>query len=103
MDMFLMLLPEKLALIEKLARIRSMSNDQSPIDRAIDKAGGITALARAMNLSGHSVVHQWRLTRVPAEKCPDIEALTGVTCEDLRPDVNWAVLRAPATTAEQGA
>ena len=71
-----------------------MTTEITPINRAIDKAGGITAMARAMNLSSHSVVHQWRLTQVPAEKCPDIEALTGVTCEELRPDVNWSVLRA---------
>ena len=32
--------------------------------------------------------------RAPSEICPDIEAITGVKCEELRPDVNWAVLRA---------
>lgn len=33
--------------------------------------------------------------QVPAERCPDIEKFTEgkVTCEELRPDVNWAVLR----------
>lgn len=33
--------------------------------------------------------------RVPAERCPDIEKLIhgAVRCEDLRPDVNWSVLR----------
>ena len=81
-----------------------MSFEQSPINRAIEKVGGITAMARAMNLSGHSVIHQWRLTQVPAEKCPDIEALTGVKCEELRPDVNWSVLRGiKATPAQTGA
>lgn len=32
---------------------------------------------------------------VPAERCPQIEAATGglVRCEDLRPDVQWSVLR----------
>ena len=35
----------------------------------------------------------WKQRGIPAEKCPDIEALTGVRCEELRPDVNWAVLR----------
>lgn len=80
-----------------------MTTELTPINRAIEQAGGITALARALKLSGHAVVHQWRLTRVPAEQCPDIEALTGVKCEELRPDVNWAVLRAPATEQPQAA
>lgn len=33
--------------------------------------------------------------QVPAERCPEIERITNgqVTCEELRPDVNWAVLR----------
>lgn len=33
--------------------------------------------------------------RVPAEHCPDIELATSgrVTCEQLRPDVKWRVLR----------
>lgn len=42
-------------------------------------------------------VSQWvnGLSAVPAERCPQIEQVTGgkVRCEDLRPDVNWAVLR----------
>ncbi len=43
------------------------------------------------------LVTQWALKRrqVPAERCPDIEQATNgqVTCEELRPDVNWSVLR----------
>jgi len=33
--------------------------------------------------------------QVPAERCPQIESATGglVRCEDLRPDVQWSVLR----------
>jgi DNA-binding transcriptional regulator YdaS (Cro superfamily) len=71
------------------------------LERAIDVGGGITKLASALELSGHAVVHQWRLTRVPAEYCPRIERLTreageAVTCEELRPDIEWGVLREPA-------
>lgn len=66
---------------------------ETPLDRAIKIIGGTTKLAKELNLSGHAVVYQWGKTRVPAEKCPDIEAITGVKCEELRPDVNWAVLR----------
>lgn len=50
-----------------------------------------------------SLPSMWRKRgRVPAEHCPAIERATGgaVRCEDLRPDVDWAVLRgAPAVEA----
>jgi len=35
----------------------------------------------------------WKQRGIPAEYCPRIELLTGVRCEDLRPDVQWSVLR----------
>ena len=66
----------------------------SPLERAIRAAGGISALAKSLGVKSHSVVNQWRNKRVPADKCPDIERLTGIRCEDLRPDVRWDVLRA---------
>lgn len=44
-----------------------------------------------------SLVSEWANgTRpVPAERCIEIERITqgAVRCEELRPDVNWAVLR----------
>lgn len=72
------------------------------LEDAISAAGGITQLARALNLGSHSVVGQWRINGVPAKHAPDIEALTGVMCERLCPEVNWKVLRAN-TMAEQDA
>ena len=43
------------------------------------------------------LISQWSrgVRRVPAERCVQLEEATGgaVRCEDLRPDVNWAVLR----------
>lgn len=66
------------------------------LERAIKAAGGISALARALNLKSHAVVQQWRLNRVPAEHCPALEAATGVRCEELRPDVPWGILRSSA-------
>lgn len=69
------------------------------LERAIVLGGGITALTRALGLSSHAVVHSWRLNRVPADHCPLIEAVTGVRCEELRPDVRWDVLRNSADTA----
>jgi DNA-binding transcriptional regulator YdaS (Cro superfamily) len=50
------------------------------------------------------VIYQWKKTRVPADRCPDVEQLTGVRCEDLRPDVNWAVVRGGSVeSTKQGA
>ena len=65
------------------------------IDKAIDLLGGVSSAARALQVNNYQTVQQWRLSSVPAERCPDIEAATNgvVTCEELRPDVNWAVLR----------
>lgn len=64
-------------------------------------------MARLFGISAQAVC-KWR--SVPAERCPAIERATGgtVTCEELRPDVDWAYLRgtrceekvSPADTAE---
>ncbi|MFA7278616.1 MAG: helix-turn-helix domain-containing protein [Sterolibacterium sp.] len=66
------------------------------IERACDLLGGLGALARILKVSSPTV-SQWRtgIRRVPAERCPAIERATNgeVTCEELRPDVDWAYLR----------
>ena len=69
--------------------------------RAIDLAGGKTALKRKLNERGweigsHNTIHQWCMNGVPEKYCPDIEDLTGVRCEELCPDTNWTVLRRSA-------
>ena len=71
-----------------------------PLSRAIKAAGSVEKLAKMMTLHGpgglsRMTVYLWARPgkRVPAEYCPDIERLTGVTCEELRPDVNWGYLR----------
>lgn len=68
--------------------------NKHPIDKAAAVIGSKAALARALNVT-KAAVGQWKAEgrNVPAEHCPDIERLTGVTCEELRPDVNWSVLR----------
>lgn len=57
-------------------------------------------LARALGVT-QGAVHQWAsgLTRVAVERCIEIERATAraVTCEDLRPDVDWGFIRATAT------
>jgi DNA-binding transcriptional regulator YdaS (Cro superfamily) len=71
---------------------------ETPLERAIRLAGGMTSLARKLNerghqIKGHATIYQWKATRTPSDYCPDIEAITGVRCEELRPDVSWSVLR----------
>jgi transcriptional repressor of cell division inhibition gene dicB len=71
-----------------------------PIQRAFeilgDKKGrgGISRLAKHFDITPWAV-SRWKVLGVPADRCPDIELLTNgaVKCEDLRPDVNWSVLR----------
>jgi DNA-binding transcriptional regulator YdaS (Cro superfamily) len=82
-----------------MVHMAGILNPNAPaLKRAIDQAGGKTELMRKLNDRGHdinsrNVISQWELNGVPAKYCPDIEALTTVRCEELNPDVNWAVLR----------
>lgn len=76
----------------------SQVTEQAALSEAIRLAGGKTSLLRRLNARGHNVgshntVNQWLITQVPAHYCPDIEFITGVMCEALRPDVAWAVVR----------
>lgn len=65
------------------------------LQRAVDRLGSQTELARALGVVQQQVWNWLSRGRVPAEHCPAIERATGgaVRCEDLRPDVDWAVLR----------
>lgn len=74
------------------------------LDAACLAARGTSRLAELLSARmGRHVskasVSRWKRERVPAEVCPDIEAITGVQCEELRPDVNWSVLRTPKAGA----
>lgn len=73
----------------------------TPLERAIELAGGVAPLARLIG-EKPATVSAWvnrgrrRGSIVPpAEYCPSIElALQGkVTCEELNPKVRWEVLR----------
>lgn len=70
----------------------------TPLETACRTVGGASQLAKLLtDRLGRTVskasVSRWKKDGIPAEVCPDIEALTGVPCEDLKPKVNWAVLR----------
>lgn len=79
-----------------------MANDA--LNTAISILKGQTGLARAISQPNKVITqaHVWgwlnspnRDQMPPAEYCPAIERATDglVRCEDLRPDVDWAVLR----------
>ncbi len=84
-----------------LVNLATMSDMKDSLNLAIKTAGGVAALAAAINAPSIHAVRWWRTARVPAEYCPAIEAATGVRCEELRPDVQWGVLRGTAQAPEQ--
>jgi DNA-binding transcriptional regulator YdaS (Cro superfamily) len=71
--------------------------EKSALERACAAANGSSRLAQLLTERGRKVskasISRWKKERVPAEACPDIEAITGVKCEELRPDISWEVLR----------
>jgi DNA-binding transcriptional regulator YdaS (Cro superfamily) len=86
---------------------------QIAADRAIALLGGPVKAAIALNVPGgrYQTVQSWLRNRVPAEYCPLIERETRaraaapdqvITCEQLRDDVAWDVLRQQATPATVG-
>ncbi len=89
-------------------RVPANASATTPLERAISIAGGVAMLAEKLGVAA-SAPSMWKARgSVPAERCPAIERLTAgaVRCEELRPDVEWAVLRSqPADgngQAEQG-
>lgn len=75
--------------------------EQKPILKACVAVGGVSRLAGLLSVTPPTV-SQWVSGRrqVPAERCPAIEKATGVTCEELRPDVQWSLLRVTAVVAD---
>lgn len=76
----------------------------NPTQLAIQGAGGPAKVAAAVGCTVQAVCF-WRDGKrtLPAEVCPTLERLTqgAVRCEDLRPDVDWSVLRTPVPEANQ--
>lgn len=69
------------------------------LNKAIAIFGSQSELSRAIGTDQQTVYNWLKRQNVPAERCPAIERATGgvVRCEDLRPDVDWAVLRGTVT------
>lgn len=73
---------------------------KAALRRAADVLGGQAALATVLGYEDRRAVWHWFGTdrKFPAEHCPAVERATRekgqpVTCEELRPDVAWSVLR----------
>jgi DNA-binding transcriptional regulator YdaS (Cro superfamily) len=74
------------------------------LHKSIEVLGGQSALAESIGLSPQ-VVNNWtRRLNVPIEHCPSIERATGgkVTCEELRPDVQWVRVKDKAWPRPNG-
>ncbi|MDP8051037.1 helix-turn-helix domain-containing protein [Pasteurella atlantica] len=73
-----------------------ISETNEGIQRAINICGSQTKLADLLGLT-KAQVWQWLncFVKVSAERCIEIEKLTKgqVRCEELRPDIDWSVLR----------
>lgn len=69
----------------------------SGLIRAVKILGGVTATSRLLRVTPQAV-HFWLkgARKITPERCIAIERESGgrVTVEDLRPDVDWAVIRA---------
>lgn len=65
------------------------------LERAI-AVHGLGGLAAELGVS-YQIIQGWRKEgrkfATPAEYCPSVEKITGVPVEELRPDVDWAVVR----------
>ncbi|WP_421996217.1 Cro/CI family transcriptional regulator [Roseococcus sp.] len=71
----------------------------SGLTRAIERAGGVNALARALGIASASVA-QWR--SVPPARVGEVARVTGVSPVELRPDLHagFAETQAPFAEAE---
>lgn len=68
------------------------------LERAIAHFGSLTAMARALNLSGYQVIQQWRASgRVPPQHCTELSRLTGESRDDL---VGWPPIEDAAGAAD---
>lgn len=67
-------------------------NTKHGLQKAIAKAGGVSALAKALNVKPPSV-YDWIERRVPAERCLEIEREFGIPVEEIRADLPWHVVR----------
>ncbi len=51
---------------------------------AIKRSGGITRLAKCLNIR-HQTIYSWK--KIPSERVVDVERVTGIPRQKLRPDL----------------
>ncbi len=61
---------------------------ESQFPRAIEAVGSQAELARRLGVFTQHV-HNWTKRGLPPDRCESVEAVTGIRCEDLRPDYEW--------------
>ena len=76
----------------------AMEKLSTPLHRAIAILGGDKAFCSALGISLQRLAYWLKQGKPPPEFCPTIERLTRaagivITCEELEPKVEWAVLR----------
>jgi DNA-binding transcriptional regulator YdaS (Cro superfamily) len=64
-----------------------MQQEQNAPTRAAVAAGGQSALARTLKVTPQAVQRWCALGKVPAERVLEIEAASGVSRHELRPDI----------------
>lgn len=66
---------------------------------AIERAGGVAALAQKLNIEPSAVTNWVRRKRLPTDRAIQLETLTGVPLRELRPEL----FRAPAAQPVEAA
>lgn len=76
----------------------------NPIKKATELVGSQAALASLLGVTP-GAVSQWVTSGAPVNRCIDIEKATDgrVRCEELRPDIDWAYLRATDCPVKEAA
>lgn len=67
----------------------SLPHHNAALSSASQRAGSPAKLAEAIGVQLHKVVEWIGGSEIAAALCPAIEQATGVTCDDLRPDLLW--------------
>lgn len=68
---------------------------QINVKDAMRRAGGVALVAAHFEINPVSVYEWIKRDRVPADKCPEIEKLSGgaVKCEEMNSEVDWQFVR----------
>jgi DNA-binding transcriptional regulator YdaS (Cro superfamily) len=77
--------------------MEAKTSPKEVVKAVIKHLDGPVKAAQILGVPGgrYQTVQQWALNGVPAEWCPVIERVTRrkFRCEELRPDVEWEVVR----------